>query len=256
MLATGGSREQVAVRGVLCVAGPDLRAVDQPPALGRRGPGGKRRQVRPGVGLAHANAERDLRRDDPRQELVLELRCPVSQQRRPDLAVAHPVRGDRGAEAQQLFGDDEARGVRPVAAAEPLRPGDPEPASRRKFPAELQVEAPQPAVNGRPEHVRRPRVGEEGLHLMPQLAEIHCCPLGWCRQRHGGRRGHRRGSLLPSRVLLLAFFIQRKINYLSTVGPPPPGAARISRTGRTSELEAAAGGYCWRLRDAPGLVHP
>ena len=60
--------EQDHVVAMVSVGGPELRAVDAPALIRAPRAGTDRRQVGPGVGLAHANAEEALARGDPRQD--------------------------------------------------------------------------------------------------------------------------------------------------------------------------------------------
>ena len=96
---------------------PDLGAVDDPPVVGAVRARHHRREVAPGVGLAHPDAERQLAPADGGEEPLLLVWSTDLGEQRPALAVGDPVVPHRCAEAKQLLGDDEPLDRGTVAAA-------------------------------------------------------------------------------------------------------------------------------------------
>ena len=118
---------------------PDLATVEHPPVTVTNGLRRDRRQITATVGLAHADAERQLAAADAREEALLLLLGAELGEHRARLPVGHPMMPDRGAPAQQLLDDDEAVDRRAIVAPVLLGQGHAQPATPAELARELGV---------------------------------------------------------------------------------------------------------------------
>ena len=119
---------------------PDLLAVELPAVADRLGAGPHTREVGPGTGFTHADAEEDLAAADARKVEGTLLLRPVAQDKRGALTIRDPVRGDRRAGGEQFFGNDEAGERTAIMAAIARRQGEADHARGTEPPAELRIE--------------------------------------------------------------------------------------------------------------------
>ena len=172
-----GAGDEVDEVGVDGEAGPDLAAVDAPVRAVTYRPGAHGREVRAGVGLAQPDAPAGPSRDDVGDEPLLLLGGAVLRERRADLAIADPRRGDRCAGRDQRLGDDEPLEAGASVAAVLDGQGHAEPSVCPELERELPGVPRDPgvlAVLEVPDGLGRhgPRLGLEGGQLGGQ-AEVH-----------------------------------------------------------------------------------
>src|SRR5205085_10009474 len=136
-----GAGDQVTIVRLAGEARPDLLPVDDECVAVIDGARLQRREIGPGVGLAHAEAEDELAADDARKDLASLLLGPMRQERGADLPVAGPMCRRRCAGAQALLGHDRALDVAALAAAVRSRPRHPDPAGGAHAARELGREA-------------------------------------------------------------------------------------------------------------------
>ncbi len=184
---SGGPNQGDHVLAVMCVGRPDLPAVQAPAfrALGR--PRADARQVRAGIGLAHADAEEGLRGADLGQvEAALRLGAELVDQR-PALAIRDPVGGDRRARGQQFLHQDEAREGVQAGASVLLGKRDAHPAALSQFPAEAGIES-HPGPRAHLGRRRLPRRAQEFANLLAErLRRLRQGGIAECREQlaHG-----------------------------------------------------------------------
>ncbi|SPA18301.1 hypothetical protein CBM2633_B10531 [Cupriavidus taiwanensis] len=128
LAALAGAHQRHHVVRMVGARGPDLAAVDLPPAFHLGAARADRSQVGTRVRLAHADADKGLAAADLRNDLRRKLVAAVADQQRPHLPVRGPVRAHRRADGQQFFEHHIALQHALAAAAELGRPGHAEPA--------------------------------------------------------------------------------------------------------------------------------
>ena len=144
---------------------PDLATVEHPAVAVADGLRRDRRQIAATVGLAHADAERQLAAADAGEESLLLLLGAELGDHRARLPVGHPVMADRGAPAQQLLDDDEAIDGRAIVAAVLLGQCHAQPATLAELARERRDPSPRSSrarvrtshVEVRTRGTRRPR---------------------------------------------------------------------------------------------------
>jgi hypothetical protein len=153
------------------VGGPDLAAVDPPPARHLLRPRAQAGEVGAAVGLGEADGEGQLAADNPGDELALLLLGAQPQDQRAGLAVADPVGGDGGADGQHLLQHHVALHGGALAAPVRLGPGHADPAAPADLLREFPVEG-HPGIGPGPGRPVLPGVGQEGAQLGPQRRRL------------------------------------------------------------------------------------
>ena len=121
-----GAHGEPEVVGLVAAGGPHLLPVDDVVVAVAPGGGAQRGEVGAGVGLAVADREVHVAREDPLQEQVLLLLGAVPDQRRPDGLQRHRRQVHVG--ALGLVGEDRLLDLAEPVAAVLLRPADAHPA--------------------------------------------------------------------------------------------------------------------------------
>src|SRR5690606_14022008 len=158
-------------------AGPELAAIDDPAIAVARRAGADRGEIGPGVGFAHADAERDFAANDPGDDLRRQRIGRVADQERAALSIGDPVRRYRGARREELLEHDVALEGAALPAAESLRPGHADPSTLTELAAELPV-APGPVLGA-------PGGGIVGEILRDELANFRSQLLAGGRELAG-----------------------------------------------------------------------
>jgi hypothetical protein len=167
-----GAGDEVAPVGQRCARGPHLPAGHHPVVAVADGPGPQRGQVRPRVGLAHADAPHRRAGDDARQEPPPLLRGPELQHRRAHLAVGEPHGRDRSAVLDEGFVHHEAFERRPPVAPLGRRPGHADPTPLAQPPGHVRRVADDPGILAVPRIRQVARhVEGEADRLVTQAAE-------------------------------------------------------------------------------------
>ena len=164
-----GAEQAEHVIGDMGVAGPDLRAVDAPAAvgLGRLGLGGE--QVGTGARLAHADDEAQFAAADAGQDVLLDVLGRVFEQDRAALPVGDEVQAHRRVGDAEFFGDDVTLEKIALLAAVFFRPGHADPAFGADPLAERAIVVVAMAGPIRDEGAGGHFLGEKGAHFGAQF---------------------------------------------------------------------------------------
>jgi hypothetical protein len=139
--------------------------------------GGQRREIRPAVGLTHANAPGGFARQHLGQVAIALVGRPERDERRPHLPIGEPGRGDRRAGGDERLAHQQSLDRRTASAPELDRPRHADPIMRRELSGELARVPAQPRVVE--PSVARHRIGGDafGFGLQGQQlvteAEVH-----------------------------------------------------------------------------------
>src|SRR5262245_3085521 len=123
------------------VAGPHLRAVDQPAALGPRGSGGGGEQIRAGARLAHPDGKAHFSATDTPQYVRFDALARIFDQHRTALAVGNELQPHRRIGGTEFLGHDVTLEKAAFMPTVLLGPGHADPALGPDLAAELGTKA-------------------------------------------------------------------------------------------------------------------